>query len=347
MDAIVQPARYSGVGWISLTWQNRAVASPSKKYQTIDQQVALLRTRGLDLDGEPERWLRSVNYYRLSGYWYIYRQLAVSEDGKVDRSDQFEAGTTFSSITDLYEFDRKLRTLLHDGVERVEVALRSQVSYVLGAYGPLSYEIASTFRDAFDHQGWLADANRRVTRASRRSPSIQHHQNQRSGVIPIWVLVDVLDLSDVSKLFEGMKASDQYAVAEGLGLRIDLDKVTGNQRNKSLKNHPLARWLEQLSVVRNIAAHHGRLWNRTVVPAPTAAMKTIEGLEGLPKGQSENIFGALAVIAKILQTTSPGSTWAYKVGVLAGQSLDKMPGRSAREMGFPDDWRTTRPWADH
>lgn len=142
-----------------------------------------------------------------------------------------------------------------------------------------------------------------------------------------------------------MKVSDQYAVAEGLGLQIDLDKVTGNQRSKSLKRHPLARWLEQLTVVRNIAAHHGRLWNRTVVPAPTAAMKTIQGLEGLPRGQSENIFGALTVIAKVLQATSPGSTWAHKVGVLAGRSLDEIPGRSTREMGFSEDWRTMEPWA--
>ena len=116
LDLIVQPARYSGVGWISLTWQNRAVPAPSKKYQTIEQQVNLLRSRGLELDGEPERWLRSVNYYRLSGYWYIYRQLAVPQEGKVGRSDQFEVGTKFSSITDLYEFDRKLRTLLRNPI---------------------------------------------------------------------------------------------------------------------------------------------------------------------------------------------------------------------------------------
>lgn len=346
MEVIVQPARSSGVGWISLTWQYRVVPLSPKQYRTIDQQVELLRSRGLVLDGEPQRWLRSVNYYRLSGYWYIYRQLVMIEEGQIGRSDEFQAGTQFSTIASLYEFDRKLRTLAHDGVERVEVALRSQVSYVLGAHDPLSHNTPSTFRDTFDLESWTTKANARVQRASRSSPYIKHHMNHYNGVIPIWVLVDVLDFSDVSMLFEGMKVSDQYAVAEGLGIRVELEQLTRNQQSKALKNHPLARWLEQLTVVRNIAAHHGRLWNRSVVPAPTAAMRTISSLQGLPEGQSEEVFGALTVIAKILSSSSPGSTWAHKVGALADQSLGALPGRSTREMGFPDNWRTLELWAD-
>lgn len=345
MVLIVQPARSSGVGWISLTWQYRLVQLPPKEYLTIDAQVELLRSRGLELDGDPHRWLRSVNYYRLSGYWYIYRQLIVTDGNKIARSDEFEVGTQFSTIAGLYEFDRKLRTFVHDGVERVEVALRSQVSYVIGAHGPLSHNNPSIFRDGFDHRAWIAKAAGRVERAARRSPFIKHHIDNYDGVIPIWVLVDVLDFSDVSMLFDGMKAKDQYAVAERMGIVLDLDQLKANPRTKALKNHPLARWLEQLTVVRNIAAHHGRLWNRTVAPVPTAAMRTSDGLEGLPMGQSEDIFGALTIIAKLLSTSSPGSTWAQKVGTLAEHSLGGLPGRSTREMGFPDNWRTLDLWA--
>lgn len=72
--------------------------------------------------------------------------------------------------------------------------------------------------------------------------------------------------SCASMLCEGMKVNDQYAVAEELGIRVNLDQATPNQRTKAPKNHPLVRWLKQLTVVRNIATHHGRLWNRTVVP---------------------------------------------------------------------------------
>ncbi|GAA1128466.1 hypothetical protein GCM10009643_09230 [Microbacterium aurantiacum] len=166
------------------------------------------------------------------------------------------------------------------------------------------------------------------------------------GVIPIWVLVDVLDFSDVSMLFEGMRASDQYAVAEGLGVRLNLQQVTPTQRSKALKNHPLARWLEQLTVVRNIAAHHGRLWNRTIAPAPTGAMRSVKGLERLPEGQSEDVFGALTVIAKVLEAVSPGSTWAGKVSSLIDSTFEGISERSVVEMGFPTDWRGTGLWSE-
>ncbi|OWP20301.1 hypothetical protein CBF90_02125 [Microbacterium sp. AISO3] len=229
--------------------------SPSvKQYLTIDQQIELLRSRGMEIDGDPARWLRAVNYYRLSGYWYIYRALGNDGQGNLLRTDEFLPGTTFSTIADLYEFDRKLRTLVHDGLERVEVALRSHVSYVLGARDPLAHENPAVFRESFDHAAWLADARSRVNRAAKRSAFIRHHAEQYGGVIPIWVLVDVLDFSDVSILLDGMSAADQYAVAEGLGIRINLEALKPLQRRKALKNHPRARWLEQLTVVRNIAA---------------------------------------------------------------------------------------------
>jgi abortive infection bacteriophage resistance protein len=165
-----------------------------------------------------------------------------------------------------------------------------------------------------------------------------------NGVIPIWVLVDVLDFSDVSMLFDGMRLSDQFAVSERLGIRLELDQVTRAQRSKALKSHPFARWLEQLTVVRNIAAHHGRLWNRTVVPAATGAMRSVDGLDGLPEAQSEDIFGALTVIAKILSSVSPGSSWARKVAAEIDQVFGRLDERSVSEMGFPSHWRRMNLW---
>lgn len=319
------------------------VPTPLKRYLTIDEQIDLLRTRGMDLDGEPERWLGAVNYYRLSGYWYIYRTL-TTDNGKLVRSDAFMHGTKFSGITALYEFDRKLRTLVHDGIERVEVALRSQVSYVVGAKDPLAHETPDHFRPDFDHAGWIAKARGRVDRSARSSAFIRHHADRYGGDIPIWVLVDVLDFADVSILFDGMRVADQFQVAEGLGIRFDLSSLRAGQRTKTLKNHPLARWLEQLSIMRNVTAHHGRLWNRALPPAATGAMRTIAGLESLPEGQSEDVFGALSLVAIILDTTSPGSAWAKKISREMDIIFTALPERSPGEMGFPDDWRSLSIW---
>ncbi|VXC06123.1 Abi family protein [Pseudoclavibacter sp. 8L] len=319
--------------------------SPSpKKYLTIGEQAQLLESRGMELDGNPEQWLKSTNYYRLSGYWYTSRRLETTAEGAPSRSDQFRPGTKFSEVAALYEFDRKLRSLVHVGLERVEVALRSQVSYVLGRYGPLSYEDKSLFRDAFNHSSWVDKTHERVKRAARRSMFINHHMQNHAGVIPIWVLVEVLDFSDVSMLYDGMRATDQFDVAEGMGICLRLDRLSQRQRGKAVKHHPFARWLEQLTVVRNISAHHGRLWNRSLVPAATGAMRTIEELESLPPGQSEDLYGALAVIAQILTAAAPDSNWALKVASEVERGFAALPGRDVSEMGFPGDWRDVDVW---
>ena len=116
-------------------------------------------------------------------------------------------------------------------------------------------------------------------------------------------------------------------------------------RGKVLKAHPLARWMEQLTVVRNACAHHSRVWNRPFTPVSTAGLRTIEELHSLPEGQSERLYGAFAVMAHMLQSTSPGSTWAGKVGLLIENSFSPLLGRSVAEMGFPIDWRNHRLWS--
>lgn len=122
-----------------------------KPFASIDEQIDLLASRGLALDrAVVEQWLRSVGYYRLSGYWYPYREIGDSSEH--GRGDHFVPGISLDDVARLYEFDRKLRTLIHDGIERIEVALRSHVSYLIGAVGPLAYRDASIFRPTFGHK---------------------------------------------------------------------------------------------------------------------------------------------------------------------------------------------------
>ena len=110
------------------------MAKPVKRFSTIDEQINVLTSRGLALDhAVADQWLRNVGYYRLSGYWYPYREIDDQPGGR--RLDHFIAGASFDDVVRLYEFDRKLRTLLHDGIERVEVTLRSHLSYLIGTLG--------------------------------------------------------------------------------------------------------------------------------------------------------------------------------------------------------------------
>lgn len=307
------------------------MAGSLKPYTSIAEQIELLNSRGMVVDEQlAEQWLQRVGYYRLSAYWYPYR--VVNNAG---RSDDFVTGTTFDDVAKLYEFDRKFRTLLHDGIERIEVSLRTELIETFGAKDPLAYKKSENFRPTFEHQHWLETVNRRVDRARRHSEAIRHYDRKYSGELPIWVLTDVLDFSDLSRLYEALPAREQWAIAESMGISIDLSRLTPSQQSKVLKNHPLARWFEQLTIVRNTSAHHGRVWNRSYVPVSTAGFRTISKFEQLPTGQSEKIFGALIVMGELISQVSPGSSWSLKVDKLIGETFSELLGRSTAEMGFP------------
>lgn len=305
-----------------------------KAAMTVSQQVQLLRSRGMLVDEAlADQWLASVSYYRLSAYWYPARCLDAS--GK--RTDQFREGTTFEDATHLYEADRKLRTLVHDGMERIEIALRTRVGEQLYGYGPLAYTDPGRFRPTFDHAGWLATANRRISRAMRHNEAIKHYK-LKYGQFPFWVLAEVLDFADVSRLYEGLPAKNQREIADGLNVHIDLTALSKQQRIKAQKQPPLVRWMEQLTIIRNTCAHHGRLWNKSFTPAPTAAMRTQPGLKLLPHGQSERLFGALVVMAHLLRSVSPGTTWPGKIVELLDTVVLPNPLVNAEALGTPEAW---------
>jgi len=152
------------------------------------------------------------------------------------------------------------------------------------------------------------------------------------------VLAEVLDFSDISRLFGGMKSKDQNYIAEGLGIVIDKAQLSKNQINKIKKRSPLACWLEQLTIIRNSCAHHSRVWNKCFVPVPTPPLKTMYAFNDLPNGQSERIFGAIVVMSFLLRVTSPGTTWPDKVTQLFHSEFLTNPLVNPRSLGIPANW---------
>ena len=118
----------------------------------------------------------------------------------------------FSDAVELYEADRKLRALMHDGMERVEIAMRTRVGEVLIAKDPLAYTDQRRFRQTFDHQRWMETLNRRIARAGKSNESIKHYQEKYDGRYPFWVLAELLDFADISRTYEGLPVSDQRII---------------------------------------------------------------------------------------------------------------------------------------
>ncbi|WP_288817500.1 Abi family protein [uncultured Varibaculum sp.] len=304
-----------------------------KVFTTIGEQLDILRSRGMRLDEvEAAAWLAHVGYYRLSGYWYPYRQ---PSDKPKQRLDGFIPDTSFHDIALLYEFDRKLRGLIFDGIERLEVALRTQLASRLGAISSLSYLDPDVFRSSFNVEQWLETVGRRIERAKGRNESIQHWYASHGGPAPIWIALEVLDFSDISILYSGLPTVMQWDIADNLGFTIDLRVLSKTQRNNALKRHPLARWLQQITIVRNVCAHHGRLWNQHFLPVSTAAFRTNPKLSALPPKESKHLYGIIEVITCVLTVVSPRSSWRKKVENLINSSFTPINKRSIAEIGYP------------
>ena len=96
----------------------------NKPALTFSQQVELLVARGLVVKNKKrvEGTLANISYYRLSAYMLPFKEY---QNGVI--IDRFIQGTTWEQIYDLYKFDRKLRLLLFDAIERIEIAVRTQI----------------------------------------------------------------------------------------------------------------------------------------------------------------------------------------------------------------------------
>ncbi|MFX1759395.1 Abi family protein [Rhodococcus sp. As11] len=328
-----------------------------KPFLSISEQVDLMQSRGMQIpDREAaERWLHAVGYYRMSGYWHPF----WNRNDSGELLEEYVEGTTFDEVVGLYEFDRHLKNRMLSALERIEVAIRSQIGHTLGKRGPLAHLEAANFHPKFvesgDHMAWLATAFGRVKRGRAKDQFVKHHFARYGGQIPIWVLTEVLDFSDLSKLYQGLQDDDRDEIASWFAIEATTPRprrgtAAHRRRRRSRAEHSagpghiLANWLEHLTIVRNICAHRARLWNRTLTPFGTPALASMDYFDGLPSDQADKVYGSICISGHLLRTTSPGSTWALQLGSLVHDTFSGFHLRSPLEMGFPENWQQLPLW---
>jgi abortive infection bacteriophage resistance protein len=215
-------------------------------------QVRLLRDRGLVVTDPAgaERFLSHLNYYRFSGYGLAFEV----------RRHEFVAGTTFEQIVGAYQFDLVLRDLLTEALEVVEVELRSAVAYHFGRkYGAFGHTDAVNFfpgsksgtgprpgPTGFDHAGWLT----RVREETERSSELFIKHFRQTCVeypdLPVWVVTEVMSFGGLSRMYSGLRKDDQKQVSVRYGFQA----------------HVMQKAIHHWVYVRNLCAHHSRLWDR-------------------------------------------------------------------------------------
>lgn len=282
---------------------------------THEEQLQLLESRGLVVTDRALalRWLSRVSYYRFSAYLYPYR---------VFGTDNYRAGTTFSEIAYVYNFDRQLRMLLMDAIERAEIWIRTAITYEMahhcGAFGHLN---KSLFKRGFHGRHRTILLTLREEQVRSKETFVEHYFDKYRGEndLPIWMATELLTFGVLSTLFSG--------------LPVDMKRTIARQID--LKDSVLSSWLQSMSYIRNLCAHHSRVWNRTLAVAPKIMKRS-------PYGEIEpqKIYAGLVTLQHVLSRTAPHSTWAARVVRL----IKDNPRVDIAQMGFPSDWDTREPF---
>ncbi|GMQ87557.1 MAG: Abi family protein [Gammaproteobacteria bacterium] len=291
----------------------------TKPPKTFDEQIDLLTKRGMAVADRPRarHYLAHLNYYRLGAYWLPFEQ---DHDGH-----QFRPGTTFEQVLDLYVFDRELRLLVLDAIERVEVSIRTQWAYHLShIYGPHAHLDKTLFKAKWHHFGNVDKLKREVNRS--HEVFIQHLRNKYDEPLPpLWAICEIMTLGELSKWFANLRrGKDRNAIAR----TYDLDEVN------------LTSFLHHLSTVRNICAHHARLWNREFtftwkIPIHRPAAL----LENFHNHGERRIYNTLVMLAYLMDQTSPNHHFKTRLHkLLKKYSVDETA------MGFPENWRELEFW---
>jgi abortive infection bacteriophage resistance protein len=324
----------------------------SKAWLSFDQQLDLLIERGMQVSDRAKalECLERIGYYRLSGYWFPFRERSgecclldrpgeKSKKGRVDQLifDVFKPGSRFQLAVDLYVFDKQLRLLVMDALERIEIALRVDLAYTLGNLDRFAYLKPALFHAVFSekldkdsgvtrHHVWLGKQAQLVSRS--KEDFVRHNKEKYGLPLAIWVACEVWDFGTMSTLFSGMREAEQDAIAIKYGVK---------------NGRIFASWLRSLNYLRNVCAHHSRLWNRNIVEQPklpsASEMAWVADFEGNDHARAR-CFQLLRMTRHLLGAINPNSTWPERV---KAHLLEEFPdlshlGLNLQGMGAPEGW---------
>lgn len=293
---------------------------------SFEDQAQQLIDRGLDANREElVKRLSAVSYYRLSGYLYPFRE---------SESDDYVEGTKLSTVWNRYCFDRRLRVLLLDAIERVEVAVRTQLvyhfSHTHGTFGHCDEECLPNLT-IDQYIEWRAGL---LVETSRSKEAFIRHFRQKYGEshrnLPLWMVAELMSMGSLLTFYKGADNRVQKEVSKHFSMPDELLKT----------------WLLSLYAARNICAHHSRLWNRVLGYAPGLPSKNKypdwhQKTESGKNLLTNNRSGILLFIChSFLRKISPSSKWKQRVEEL----FSDYPEVPLKDMGLPNHWQEHPLW---
>lgn len=273
----------------------------AKPALSLSDQRLKLENRGLVMTDATrvERYLGAIGYYRLSAYTRPFQQDFATHT--------FHSGVTFDDVLNLYIFDRRLRLILLDALERVEVALRTRLndSMCQRTGDTHWYTNRANFDDRYDHARLLAEVR------NHKDDFVTSYQAKYAAPadIPAWMAMQAISFGAAQKVLLNLKRREQQAVCQTFGM--DRYMVT---------------WVYALAILRNHCAHHARTWNRTFhvnLPLNGTGPASMRG--AITPANHNILDGYVLVLDTFMQHVSPGSQWWSRLQKLVQEYHDSTP----------------------
>ena len=267
-----------------------------RKAIRLDEQIALLQSRGLIINDieKAKEVLLDVGYYRLGFYWFPFEQTYPNLD---NRTHDFRQNADFDDAVKLYYFDFNLRNILHKALSRIEIAVRTYMTYIVSnAYD----EKPTWFADpAIVSRGYVQTFPTKVYNDTfKRIPEIaRHHRKYLNDVYaPAWKTIENMTMGAMLALYRALHDED---------LKIDISKHFG-------VNFPVVfeNYMELLRNLRNTCAHGRVLYDFGPEQSIRRGPAMMRGI-----GHNQNLNGAIHVVLYLVKQISVNRYNEYKAEI--------------------------------
>jgi abortive infection bacteriophage resistance protein len=290
-----------------------------KNIQTTAQLLQKWTNAGMKIDPSDNALdvLNNVGYYRLKGYSFHLLDKTTQ---------QFYSGTTFADVFRLYQFDSQLSHLLFDFLSEIEVSLRARfVNALLLCKDALILDDPSVFSDKEKY--WKNRSAIASEIARSNDVFILHNFDNHDGAVPLWAVVEVISFGTLSKTIKNLKTGT--AVSSALIRDYKFKNQAGNLILPSW--NMLTSWIQAASVMRNICAHNGRIYNRVINTAP----QLIQSDTICPRPKYNGLYQILLAMKYLRPTDASWNALSAKLTALLVQYASVI---DLNRINFPADW---------
>lgn len=292
----------------------------TKTYKQPSELVKLLQCRQLIVSdcNRAERYIQSIGYYRLSAYMHPF--LLTPKSNHV-----FKNGTNFNQVLRLYRFDKKLRILLFNEIEKIEIAVREAVmNMTADRTGDVFW---LTTHSHFHDQNIFHNSLNLLKKEYDKSTEdfIEHFKNRYLEPFPpAWILGELLPMGNVNIYYRNLK-----------------DKTLKKRIAKCFHLHApvFESWLTVLTLTRNACCHHSRVWNKVNKIIPNDMHGMTRPWISLASDK-RRIYYNICIIKYFLDIISPDNDFLAKLRWL----FVDFPEIDLTAMGFPKGWETEPLW---